>query len=62
MFTAENAEISARWRLIRQRIPTVQSASDVEDVKRYVRHRQSGVGLQANPDTEKYENGTAYKI
>ena len=62
MFTAENAEISARWRLIRQRIPTVQSASDVEDVKRYVRHRRSGVGLQANPDTEKYENGTAYKI
>lgn len=30
--------------------------------KRYVRHRQSGVGLQENPDTEKYENGTAYKI
>ena len=30
--------------------------------KRYVRHRRSGVGLQANPDTEKYENGTAYKI
>ena len=62
MFTAENAEIYARWRSIRRKIPTVQSASDVEDVKRYVRHRQSGVGLQANPDTEKYENGTAYKI
>lgn len=38
------------------------NASDVEDVKRYVRHRRSGVGLQANPDTEKYKNGTAYKI
>jgi len=62
VFTAENAEISARWKSIRQRIPTVQSASDVEDVKRYVRHRRSGVGFQENPDTEKYENGTAYKI
>ena len=62
MFTAENAEISARWRSIRRKIQTVQNASDVEDVKRYVRHRRSGVGLQENPDTEKYENGTAYKI
>ena len=47
---------------IRRKIQTVQNASDVEDVKDMSDTGDPVWVCRKKTDTEKYENGTAYKI